>query len=206
MLTLKIKGRWEPQDFIATLRSIESFYYKLALHRSRWFPEPPYWLEDHYYLFRSDNVPFELLLDQVNQRLLDRARYETPAEQRLAVRRIRYASPGAIDLLGVGKVVEVISDSIGRMKVYYDDKKLRRERDTQAALDTELKRLQVEKERESIQSIKIKNAKDALDLLDSHPQAHEALVPLLVRDQDALADLIGQRKLISANITSGDRE
>jgi hypothetical protein len=204
MLTLKINGRWEPQDFIETLRSIESFYYKVTLHRSRWFLEPPYWFADHYYPFRSENVPFEILLDQVNQRLLDRARYETPSEQRMAIRRIRYASPGSIDLLGIGKVVEVISDSIGRMKVYYDDKKVRRERDTQAALDTELKRLQIEKERESLQSIKIKNAKDALDLLDAHPQAHEALVPLLVRDQDVLADLIGQRKLISAKATTGD--
>jgi hypothetical protein len=84
----------------------------------------------------------------------------------------------------------------------YDDKNIRRERDSQAALDTELKRLQIEKERASLQSIKIKNAKDALELLDSHPEAHEALLPLLVRDQDALADRIAERKLISAKVTS----
>jgi hypothetical protein len=147
-------------------------------------------------------VPFEVVLDHVNQRFLERARYETPSDQRLTIRRIQYASPGGIDLLGIGKVVEVISDAIGRMKVYYDDKNIRRERDSQAALDTELKRLQIEKERASLQSIKIKNAKDALELLDSHPEAHEALLPLLVRDQDALADRIGERKLISAKVTS----
>ncbi|OLB73741.1 MAG: hypothetical protein AUI16_16500 [Alphaproteobacteria bacterium 13_2_20CM_2_64_7] len=202
MLKLEIEGSWEPQDFIETLRSVESFYYKLALHRSRWFPEPPFWFDDHYYLFRSDNVPFEVVLDHVNQRFLERARYETPSDQRVTIRRIQYASPGGIDLLGIGKVVEVISDAIGRMKVYYDDKNIRRERDSQAALDTELKRLQIEKERASLQSIKIKNAKDALELLDSHPEAHEALLPLLVRDQDALADRIGERKLISAKVTS----
>jgi hypothetical protein len=199
MLKLGIEGSWEPKDFIETFRSVESFYYKLALHR---FSEPPFWFEDHYYLFRSDNVPFEVVLDHINQHFLERARYETPSDQRLTVRRIQYASPGGIDLLGIGKVAEVISDAIGRMKVYYDDKNVRRERDSQAALDTELKRLQIEKERASLQSIKIKNAKDALELLDSHPQAREALVPLLVRDQDALADLIGERKLISAKVTS----
>jgi hypothetical protein len=99
-----------------------------------------------------------------------------------------------------------LANSVGRIKVYYDETHIRRERDEQAKLDTELKRLQIEKERETLQSLKIKNAQDALTLLDAHPEVHDALVPLLVRDQDALASRIAEQKLISANVVSSDRE
>src|SRR5438045_3083906 len=142
MLTLKIGVQWEARDFIEVLRSVDSFYYKGSLRNKRDPYDVSFWLEDHYYSFRSDGVPFETALDYINQQLLERARYETPSDQRLTVRRIRYASPGGIDLLGVGKVVEIISNSIGRVRVYYDERHLRRERDAQAALDTELRRLQ----------------------------------------------------------------
>jgi hypothetical protein len=71
MLKLQIEGSWEPQDFIKTLRSVESFYYKLALH-TRWFPER-FWFDD-FYLLRRDDLPFEVVLDHVNQRFLERAR------------------------------------------------------------------------------------------------------------------------------------
>jgi hypothetical protein len=92
------------------------------------------------------------------------------------------------------------------MKIYFDEAHLRSQRDTQASLDTELKRIEVEKERESLQALKIKNAHDALQLLDSHPDMHDALVPLLVRDQDAIASRLAERKLISARGIPGDQE
>jgi len=209
MLMLEIDGAWEPQDFIEVLRSTESFYYKLASVGSRRLRGLPYWLDDDYYMWgsaRYGGLPFEAALDQINQRLLERARYETPSYERLRVDRIQYASPGGIDLLGIGKVFETIANSVGRIKVYFDEAHLRRERDAQASLDTELKRLQVEKERETLQSLKIRNAQEALALLDDRPEVHDALLPLLVRDQDALASRIAERKLISANVASGDRE
>jgi hypothetical protein len=154
MLMLEIDGAWEPQDFVEVLRSTESFYYKLAPVGSRRLRGLPYWLDDDYYMWgsaRYGGLPFEAALDQINQRLLERARYETPSYERLRVDRIQYASPGGIDLLGIGKVFETIANSVGRIKVYFDEAHLRRERDTQASLDTELKRLQVEKERETLQ-------------------------------------------------------
>ncbi len=208
MLSLEIDGKWEPQDFIEVLGAIESFYYKLAQER-RHRLMPPYWLEDDYFLFERERFggsSFEAALDRLNARMLDRARYETPSYRRLSVSRIQYSSPGGIDLLGIGKIVETLANSIGRMKTYFDEAHLRSERDAQARLDTELKRIEIEKERESLQALKIRNAQDALQLLDSHPDMHEALVPLLVRDQDAIASRLAERKLISARVIPGDQE
>jgi len=208
MLKLKIDGRWEPQDFIEVLRSIESFYYKLALGRFVDLP-PPYWGGDRYSFWTSERFngwPFEAILDDINHRMLERARYEAPTHERLSIRRIRYSSPGGIDLLGVGKAFDVLANSIGRMKTYFDEAHLRKERDIQTSLDTELKRIEVEKERESLQALKIKNAHDALQLLELHPEMGDALVPLLVRDQDAIASRLAERKLISARVVRGGQE
>jgi hypothetical protein len=207
MLRLEIGGRWEPQDFIEILRAIESFYYKLA--RERWYRfRSPVWLDDDYSLWASERfgvLSFEAALDRLNERMLERARYEAPSSRRLSVVRIQYASPGSIDLLGIGRVLETLANSIGRMKTYFDETHLRSERDQQASLDTELKRIEVEKERETLQALKIKNAQDALRLLESHPDMHDTLVPLLVRDQDAIANRLAERKLLSARIIPNDR-
>jgi hypothetical protein len=208
MLSLDIDGQWEPQDFIEVLGAIESFYYKLAQER-RHRLMLPYWLDGDYFIFERERFggsSFETALDRLNARMLDRARYETPSYRQLSVSRIQYSSPGGIDLLGIGKIVETLANSIGRMKTYFDEAHLRSERDAQARLDTELKRIEIEKERESLQALKIRNAQDALQLLDSHPDMHEALVPLLVRDQDAIASRLAERKLISARVIPGDQE
>jgi len=207
MLSLEIEGRWEPQDFVEVLGSIESFYYKLAQMRRHRF-RAYFRREDDYFFLERERLSassFEVVLDRLNARMLQQARYETQSFRRLSVGRIQYASPGGIDLLGIGKIFETLANSIGRMKTYYDEAHLRSERDTQASLDTERKRIEIEKERESLQSLKIRNAQDALQLLASHPDAHDVLVPLLVRDQDAIASRLAERKLISARVTLGDQ-
>lgn len=207
MLQISIDGRWEPKDFIEIFSSIESFYYKLAVFKYR--SHYDHWLDEDYerWIFgRFDGVPFEVVLDRVNQRLLERARFRTPAHLRISVARIHYGSPGGIDLLGIGKVFETVANSIGRMKSYYDDAGLRRERYAQAVLETQFKRIELEKEKENLQSLKIKNAEDALRIIDARPEMREALVPLLVRDQDAIANRIADQKLISASAVESDRD
>jgi hypothetical protein len=222
MLSLEIEGAWEPQDFIELLRSIESFYYKLALRDTPWVDRVLDWIDDEYKWerWRYDRIPFEVTLDQINQRILDQSRYETPFYRRLKVKRIKYASPGGIDLLGIGKVFETICNSVGRIKSYFDEANLRKERDEQARLDTELKRVQLEKERvqlekervqlekerENLQSLKIMNAVDALKLIGAQPRLRGMLLPLLVRDQDPLANLISEGKLIAARTTASRRK
>lgn len=209
MLQIKIDGRWEPNDFIKFFYSVESFYYKLATAGFSTSYGMPYWLYDDHERWafgRLDSAPFEITLDRINLHILERERYRTPAPTRMTVSKIQYASPGGIDFLGIGKVFETLSDSIGRMKSYYDDAGVRRERDAQAALDTQLKRIEVEKEWENLQALKIKNAEEALRVIDARPELKDALVPLLVRDQDAIAGLISERKIISATVKAGDQE
>lgn len=208
MLRLEIDGHWEPQDFIEVLAAVESFYYKLARRRYFRFHYPPL-LDDEYLIWSRERFgfgSFETTLDRVNASLLAQARYESPAFMRLSIARIEYASPGGIDFLGAGKIFETITNSIGRLKTYYDEAHLRRERDTQASLDTELKRIEVEKQRENLQALKIKNAQDAIQVLEAHPEMRDTLVPLLVRDQDAIASRLADQKLISAKVVGGDRE
>jgi hypothetical protein len=206
MLRLKIDGRWEPQDLIELLRAIESFYYKLAFKR-RYRSRSRLSVDDIYWSWASDrfgNASYAAALDYLNEKMLEQARYEMPSGGRIRIAKIMYASPGGIDLLGIGKVFETLANSIGRLKVYNDDARLRSERDAQAGFDTELKRIEVEKERENLQSLKIKNAREALQLLEAHPDMQETLVPLLVRDQDALATKLGEQKLISAKVVHRD--
>jgi hypothetical protein len=208
MLSLEIDGRWEPQDFIEVLGAVESFYYKLVQDRWHRF-RPPVWFDDDFLFYERERfgvLSFESALDRLNERMVEQARFATPSRARLGVGRIQYASPGGIDLFGIGKVFETLANSVGRMKTYFDEAHLRTQRDVQATLDTELKRIQVEKERESLQALKIKNAQDALQLLDAHPDVHDALVPLLVRDQDAIASRLAERKILSARIIHGDQE
>jgi hypothetical protein len=204
MLRLEIEGSWEPQDFIEVLQSIESFYYKIALREIRGYRYRRPYLDE---LPLIDGfVPFESSLDLVNQNLVRRARYEARAFERLKVLRIDFASPGNIDLLGIGKVVEVVANSIGRMATYYDDRHLRRERDAQASLETERIRIELEKERESLQSLKIENAFRALEMVERFPEERESLLPLLVRDQDFLSNRIADGKLIRARALTEENE
>lgn len=205
MLRLEIDGAWEPQDFIEVLQATESMYYKLA-HPAYRYPSRFFLFEEMRYFEREASLlqSYEGLLDTINNRLLNRARYEAAGYERLRVKRINYASPGGLDLIGIGKVCEVISNSIGRMKVYYDHRHIRKERDEQARIETERKRIELEREQESLRAIKIENAKKALELLDRHPEENEWLLPLLVRDQDALSDRIAERKLIAASTHSDE--
>ncbi|MCA3272327.1 MAG: hypothetical protein INF75_15845 [Roseomonas sp.] len=207
MLRLKIDGSWEPKEFIEVLQAVENMYYKLVPSEL-----PRLWLEEFYFggafsfdRYTDTSIPYPFVLDLTNQRLTERLRYTAPGALRLKVRAIQYASPGGIDLLGVGKVLEVICDSIGRMKVYWDDAHLRKERDKQASLDTKIKETKLEQEREILKDLKLKNAETAIRLLDSFPRAPEALLPLLVRDQDILWDLIAEGKLIDVELTGAER-
>lgn len=202
MLHLRIGGDWEPQDFIELLHSVESMYYKLTVSDYGRVSRLSRYRRDFSNYERDWGVRFTYFVDGINQDILDRARYEAKDHERFFVRRISYASPGSVDLLGIGKVCEVIANSIQSMVSYFDEKGIRRERDEQATLETERKRIEIEQAKENLRSLKIKNAKDTLDLLERFPDDRDVLVPLLVRDQDALSALIAGGKLIGASLSS----
>ena len=205
MLKLKIGGAWEPEDFIEVLQSVESLYYKAAHYQGIYISRPS-WIWGEFYLLDStrDMYPsFEEALSRMNRRLLDQARYSASPALRLKVARIRYASPGGIDLIGVGKACEAIERIISKIIAYFDERGLRRERDKQAKLDTKIKEIGAEKEHESLRSLQIVYAREILQLRRDFPDAEPILLPLIVRDQEMLTDRITQRKLIGASVSSG---
>lgn len=204
MLKLQIDGAWEAQDFIEVLQAVESLYYKVA-HQNRWMSfRHPLHLED--FLFVDEmrrESSFGDRLTWINGRLLEQARYTVPGESRLKINRIQYASPGGIDFVGIGKACEAVERVVGRIITYFDESKLREERDKQAALDTQIKEIAVDKERESLRALQIKNAEDILRLTKEYPEGRAILVPLAVRDQEILTERIAVGKLIGVR-TSGD--
>jgi hypothetical protein len=201
MLHFEIDGHWEPEDFIEVLKGIESLYYKAALSRLRFPFDPFYWFERGPKPFLS----FEENLDVSNDWLLASARITATKHQRLSVARIEYGSPGAIDLVGFGEACKAVEGIIDHLLKFFTERNLRRERDKQAKLDTELKEVEVEKERESLRALKLENARTILAIRDDFPHAPDNfLLTLTVRDQDKLIPRIAEGKLVG--VSRDDRD
>lgn len=200
MLRLEIDGRWEPEDFIEVLKGIESLYYKAALRRRLRYEPPSFWFDRPFALAR-----FKDDLDFANDWLLQRARTIAQSDDRLKVSRISYASPGGIDLAGLGEACRSLEGIIDRLIKLITERTLRREADRQAELDTELKRTGLEKEQESLRSLKIENARAILELhRDFHDMPEEMLVALIANDQDRLIPRIAEGKLIGLRSFDGE--
>ena len=200
MLRLKIEGNWEPEDFIEVLQATESLYYKALPRRHR-----PYYPELLLFERRTPFSSYDDQLNYLNDWILKEARMTAYGQQRLMVSRIEYASPGGIDLVGIGKALEAVDKIVGRLIDFYADRNLRKERDKQAALDTQIKEVELEKERESLRSMQIENARELLRIEREYPrELEELLLPLAVRDQEKLTSRIADQKLIGVRREDGD--
>lgn len=192
MLRMKIDGNWEPEDFVALLEATESLYYK-ALSR-------PYRHHLHDFLLFERRRPFysyDDQLDATNRYLLAESRNNLPGHSRILVRRVDYASPGKVDLIGIGEAFKSIEGIVDRLITFFTERNLRREKDKQARLDTSIKEIEIEKHRETLKSLQVDNARELLRLRREFPaELENMLVPLAVRDQERLTDLISQQKLI----------
>ena len=192
MLRLEIKERWEPEDFIEVLRSIESLYYKAAIgHR----------LSDelHFFWFGRPNPAFSFdeYLDFYNDWLLSYARTTAQSDRRLGITRIEYASPGGIDLVGFGEACKALEGIIDRLIKFFTERDLRRERDKQAKIETALKEIELEKEQENLRALKLENAQRILALRRNYPEAAEDLfLALINQDQDKLISRIAEGKIV----------
>jgi len=191
ILTLSIDGSWTPQDLIEVLRAVESMYYKLSLWDNEGLSGQQ---------FRIAARAHIDTLDISNEYLLKRGREYI--DRKLLIRRIIYGSPGSIDLLGVGKFLEVIANTIGKLVDYYDNKTVRHERNEQARIETEKRRTDLKIQRESLTSLQIKNAENALVVIHKYPKGKEVLLRYLVADQEFISERISSEKLISAGITA----
>jgi hypothetical protein len=195
MLRLEIDGKWEPEDFIEVLTGVESLYYKAALVRRFRFPyEPPfYWFE------RPElAASFDDHMRHANDWLLARARAIASDGYRLKVDRISYASPGGIDLAGFGQACNAVKGTIDSFIKLYTERHLRREADAQARIETEMKE-------ESLNAMKIENARKLLELRHDFPDIpDDTFIALIGNDQDRLIPRIAERKLIGARIVDGE--
>ena len=192
MLRLELNGVWEPEDFIEVFSGLESLYYKAAIGRSLssqgsspLFGRP--WFSSSF----SDH------LEETNDWFVSQARAMAMPDVRMTVARIHYASPGSIDLLGFGKALEVVCDTIARFFVYYSERDLRRERARQARIETDIKQTELEAARESLRAIKLENARKIMQMSREFPDwSEEILVSLAVNDQDKLIPRISEGKLV----------
>jgi hypothetical protein len=193
MLRLDIDGSWEPEDFIEVLKGIESLYYKSVI-RSPGMYGPFYWLE-----MREYAGSFDQSVARTNEWLLSRARTISRQERRLSISRIQYASPGGIDLVGIGKATEAVAGVVDRLIKFFTERELRRQADRQAQIETAIREVGLEREQESLRSLKIANARAILELHRDYPDMpDEVLVALVSDDQDRLIPRIAERKLIGA--------
>lgn len=202
MLTLQIDGRWEPEDFIEVLTAVESIYYKVAVARRYSFDRGFYWFED-----RAAFSSYEEHLDAVNRWILTRSRDVAPQYLRLQVARIQYASPGGIDLVGLGEACKAVEGIVDRLLKFFTERTLRRERDRRSQIATEIKGVEHEKEIENLRGLKIRNAREILELRRDFPEVPDELfVALLNRDQEKLIPRIAEGKLIGVTRVDGVRE
>lgn len=200
MLRLEIDGKWEPEDFIEVLTGVESLYYKAALVR-RVFHEPLFYWFDRPYVPGS----FDDHLNQTNDWLLARARATARAQYRMKVARISYASPGGIDLVGVGEACKAVEGIIDRLIKLLTEHGLRREATAQARIETSIKETELGKEQETLRAMKIANARAILDLRrEFHDVPEDLLVALIGSDQDKLIPRIAERKLVGVQRVDGD--
>lgn len=197
MLRLQIDGLWEPEDFIEVLKGVESFYYKAALPYTRPpFPyEPPFYWQDALLPAR-----FEEHVDLTNDWLLARARATARDKYRMKVRRISYASPGGIDLVGLGQVCNAVKGVVANLVKLCADRYLRREADAQARIETHI-------EEESLRGMKIENARKILEIRRDFPDFPEdTFVALVGNDQDRLVKRIAEGKFVGAEIIGDDHK
>jgi len=199
MLSLKIERQWEPEDFIEVLHGMESLYYKAIMSRRGPFIPELYFVERHYPFSSYDDR-----LNALNEWLLKEARMTASADMRLLIRRIDYASPGSIDFVGIGKALEAVDKTLGRLIDFFTERHKRKESDKQAKIDTGIKEIELAKEQESLRALQIANARELLALRrDYREELEEILVPLAVRDQEKLSSRIAEQKLVGTKQSKG---
>jgi hypothetical protein len=122
----------------------------------------------------------------------------------MQVARISYASPGGIDLAGLGQACNAIRGIIDSLIKFFTEGELRRQADEQAKIETSIKETEHEKDRESLRALKIENARAILNLRrDFHDVPEDLLVALIGNDQDRLIPRITERKLVGAHRFDG---
>jgi len=157
MLRLHIAEKWEPQDYLAAISAVETLYYVTLFARGgRWHELWEYGQPGRYRRFFTEG-------GTLGEYLVGEARALADRSERLIINEIRHSSPGFMDFDGVGQVAEALDRSFGRIIDVFTGRRLRKEANEQAKIETEIKR-------ENLNSIKIDNARKLLDLYHDYPE------------------------------------
>lgn len=142
---------------------------------------------------------------EANTWFLAEARAIALPHERLRIARVSYGSPGSIDLLGIGKVFEVLVNVFARSVAYFDERDLRRERLKQAKLETRKAEIELEWEKESVRALKLENARMLLEIRQDYPDwSEDHFLLLAVGDQDKMWPQISEGKLVGAKSVEDD--
>lgn len=119
VLSINIDNKWEITDFIAIFKSLEylyNYYYFFDQHEENKSRERgvKYSREEH----KAAKSVLELFIgnfnyldyDPLNPFKSETTRLSLYTDKKLSLKKIQYASPGAIDFLGAGKIFETLKD------------------------------------------------------------------------------------------------
>lgn len=206
VLRLELDGRWSAEELGNALTSLSDLYNLrlfLELLREdireweRYFPDfldfPPSTrrrLRRHPY---RTVFPFWQGLPALDDSYLSRLPELIAPEERLMVRRIKYASPGITDLTGLGAIIGHLKDFSLRLIERRDGKRSRELSEERAELEND--RLRIENARSFVALTR--------DLGYSETEIRD-LLRHVDRKQDTLANLIAERKLVGVSTPEGE--
>jgi hypothetical protein len=178
VIKLHLAEQWEPQDYLAAISAVERVYYISLFHAQ--FDEFVGFQSQRRRMASRFGWPFDGWLPE----FIYTCRALADDEQRLLVSRISHASPGFIEIKGLGKAAQAVDSALGRIIAIFTERRLRRERDEQEAVKTATLR-------ENLNSLKIENARKLLELDRDFPGAfhRQQLELALVEEQEKIENL-----------------
>ena len=182
MLKIQITGYWEPEDFIAILRSVESIYYKFLRNPADTQRVHPLIL----WPTRSSFFSYTEEIDNINDWLLSEARAVTRPSDRISISSIEYSSPGEINFRGLGKALDSVRGILNDIHDYcrFGDLKRRQEE------------IKTEMMAESLKVKKIETARKWCEFNDDFgDRLDQRAIELLSRDMDDIARLTYEGKI-----------
>lgn len=180
-LRLHIAEKWEPQDYISAISAIETLYYVTLFGGNDWRPQ----------MTGSGQGRIAGRMYRVGEDLaeyiVEEARATAGPNERLIIQEIRHSSPGFIDFEGLGDVAKAIDNSLGRIIQIFTERRLRRELDERAKVETDIRR-------ENLNTLKIQNARELLELRADFPghRTSRQLERALVDQQTKIEALAAQ--------------
>jgi hypothetical protein len=152
-LSVQIDGAWEPADFIEVFTGIERLYYRLA-PMIKELDDKPYKRSARWRRRGSGRFNIDLERDY------------RPPKERLAVSSVTYSSPGHVNFKGLGPAIDALGQLIQGLVALVTERVLRRERDKQAAVETERLEIQRDRERVSLTAEKITLVMETIDRME----------------------------------------